>query len=402
MTQLTPRKVCAPPEWKLFSVTVPTRNRPAKLRRCLESLAAAREHADYTVFVCDSSTDRRLRAEVVAACEAFPFAELHHHQGKTRAAARNVCARVARSELVITVDDDVYVEPDTIKLLVEAYHEGSGPRVIAGSMQIAGGWTEPQVMRHIGYGRSALPGESPSFVLTGLLLYPRALALEWPWNERVPTQEDRFMSALWRRHGIQLLHELSARAVHDGVPREKLEEQESHIYVNLFDSLVASRAPLRATAYELLGFAAGAKLYCRTPVGTLRFLRAWAKGHRAFLRDQRELRALCKARSVLELLATRTELLGSIAVSNPTLAPSPSLDTAESRVRHRTWIRDRDLCLPRPSEGLETAEGNDRARDNREPQNSEGRIAARGSARDGEGNRGRRGTAERAGEDAVR
>ena len=71
--QPVPRKVDAPPEWKLFSVTVPTRNRPAKLRRCLESLARAREHAEFTIFVCDSSTNRRLRAEVVAVCEAFPI-----------------------------------------------------------------------------------------------------------------------------------------------------------------------------------------------------------------------------------------------------------------------------------------------------------------------------------------
>lgn len=330
MMEPPPRNVGAPPEWRLFSVTVPTRNRPAKLRRCLESLAAAREHADCTVFVCDSSTDPRLRAEVIAACEAFPFVELHHHRGKTRAAARNVCARVARSELIVTVDDDVYVEPDTIKLLVEAYCEGRGPRVIAGSMHIAGDWTSPQVLRSIGYGRPALPGESPSFVLTGLLLYPRALAGGWPWNERVPTQEDRFMGALWRRHGVQLLHEPSARAIHDGVPSERLEEQESHFYVNLFDSLIASPAPLRAVAYELFGFAAGAKLYCRTPGDALRFVRAWAKGHRAFVRDLHTLRALCRTEPVLELLATRTELPGSAAVSNPTIATFPALDATRS------------------------------------------------------------------------
>ena len=92
----------------------------------------------------------------------------------------------------------------------------------------------------------------------------------------------------------------------------------------------ANPALLRATAYELLGFAAGAKLYCRTPGGALRFVRAWAKGHRAFVRDRHELSALCKARPGLELLVGRTELTGSTAVLKATQATSAPLDAAHS------------------------------------------------------------------------
>ena len=276
-----------------LAVTIPTRARPAKLRRCLEALAVARERTGFTVDVCDSTPQRSLRAEVAAVCHEFTFVELHRHVGATRAEARNVCLRVARADLLVTVDDDVYVEPDAIDLLVDAYRRGSGPRVVAGSMQIEHERTGPRVTRHIGYGRPAAPGESPDFVLTGLLLFPRALAAAWSWNERVPSQEDRFMCALWRRHGVRMLHEPAARAFHDGVPHETLEDQESHIYVNLFDALIANPSPLRAAAYELLGFAAGAKLHCRTPDGARRFLRAWARGHRSLLRDRAELAEMC-------------------------------------------------------------------------------------------------------------
>jgi glycosyltransferase involved in cell wall biosynthesis len=307
----------------LFSVTVPTRNRPKQLRRCLQSLAAAREQADFTAFVCDSSTDPLARAEVIALCETFRFVELHHHCGTTRAAARNTCVRVARSQLIVTVDDDVYVEPDAVTRLVDAYLNGSGPRAVCGSMDIGGTWSTPVVMRHIGYGRSALPGESPSFLPTGFLVYPRAFALVWPWNERVSTQEDQFMGALWRRHGIQLLHEPAARAVHEGVPCPKV--QDSRIYVNLFDALIAGRDPLRAVAHELLGFAAGAKLHCRSPRGTLRFLCAWAKGNRAFMRDRHELRALCETVSPLDP-APPAEPIASGVIPNRTPDPSPSLE----------------------------------------------------------------------------
>jgi glycosyltransferase involved in cell wall biosynthesis len=287
--------------WSRLSVTVPTRDRPAKLSRCLASLAAAQERTEFTAFVCDSSTSEETRAQVAAACAAFPFVELYRHGGGTRAAARNVCVQVARSDLIVTVDDDVYVEPDTIELLLEAYEAGSGPRVVAGTMRMEDRWTGPEVMRRIGYARPALPGEVPSVVVTGLLLYPRLLGLRWEWNERVPAYEDLFMSALWHHHGVQLLHEPRARAVHDGVPHAGVDEQESHIYVNLFDALITRRAPLRASAVELLGFAAGAKLYCRRPRSAARYLCAWGRGHRALIRDWRELRALCEAQPLHRL-----------------------------------------------------------------------------------------------------
>lgn len=279
-----------------FSVTVPTRNRPLQLRACLEALARAREIEPFTVHVCDSST-RSLQAEVADICRAFPFTELDRHDGATPAAARNVCARVARSDLIVTVDDDVFVEPEAIKRLVDAYRRADGPRVVAGMIRFGEGWGNPGTMRRIGYGRALRSGERTSYLLTGLLLYPRAYALAWPWNERVTTKEDLFMSALWRRHGIRLLHEESARATHQGIPkRHDADEQANHIYVNLFDAAIANPDPLRAAGYELLGFAAGARVYGRSFAGFQRYLRAWAEGHRALLRDRHELRALCECR----------------------------------------------------------------------------------------------------------
>jgi glycosyltransferase involved in cell wall biosynthesis len=280
---------------RALCVTVPTRNRPTQLRRCLEALARARASLDFTVCVCDSSAGPGRREAVMAVCEDYSFVELHFHDGSTRAAARNVCTEVAGSELIVTVDDDVYVEPDAIELLLAAYRQGSGPRVVAGSLKIGERWTGPRAMRQIGYGRPVRPGEKPSFVLTGLLLYPRELALMWPWSERMPDKEDVFMSVLWRRHGVDLMYEPMARATHEGVPANSLSGQDSHIYVRLFDTVVAAPAPRRAIAHELLGFAAGMKLYGRTPRGAVDFLRAWGRGHRAFIRDYRELRALCAA-----------------------------------------------------------------------------------------------------------
>jgi glycosyltransferase involved in cell wall biosynthesis len=283
--------------WTPLSVTVPTRNRPEKLERCLAALGRARERVDFRVYVCDSSTPPHTWQEVADVCNAFDFVELRPHAGTTAAAARNICVRAARSDLVLTVDDDVYVESDTVLRLLQAYERGNGRRVVAGSIRLSDKWTTPVVMRPIGYGRGARVGEVPSFLITGLLLYPRAFGIAWPWHEKISRDEDRFMGALWRRHSVRLYHEPSARATHDGPPRvEQVDVVKSHVYVNLFDALIANPNAVQAVAYQLLGFAAGAKLHCRRPRTAARYVQAWLQAYRAVFRDRHHLRALCATR----------------------------------------------------------------------------------------------------------
>lgn len=276
-------------------VTVPTRNRPEKLERCLEALADARREIDFPVHVIDSSSDDSLRWEVAHTCSRFEFVELHRHEGETIASARNACLRAADRELIVTVDDDVYVLPDAITRLLDAYDSSSGLRVVAGSIGWGGQWSSGVVTRRIGYGRRALPGEEASFLLTGLLLYPRELGIAWPWHETVTRREDRIMGAVWRRHGVQQLHEPTARALHDGEPHgDELDSVESHFYACLFDSLVADRGAVATLGHQLLTFAAGAKRHFRGPVRTTRYTRLALRAYRNYRRDWPALAALCE------------------------------------------------------------------------------------------------------------
>jgi hypothetical protein len=211
---------------------------------------------------------------------------------------------VATGELIVSVDDDVYVEPEAISALCAAYERDQKRgvwRVVAGSVRWGSDWSAPIVMRPIGYGRKARPGESPSFLVGALFLYPRALALRLPWNERIITpddricSDDRFMGAVWRAKGVEMAFSPDARAVHDDEHnRYGVKTQAAHIYVNLFDALIANRQLGRAACYELLGFAAGAKAYLREPGSAAAYLAAWYRGHRALIRDWRHLNELRK------------------------------------------------------------------------------------------------------------
>ena len=274
-----------------LTVAIPTRNRPTKLALCLAALEAARKRYPFELLVCDSSTTVEMRTQVSEACARYPNVRLVHHTGRNVSAARNACVRAATTDLIVNVDDDVYVRPDAIAHLATAYLAEDGPRVVAGSVAWGERWSRPLVTRLMGYGRDARRGEEPDFLISAFFLMPRAFGVAWPWNERVFANEDRMMGAVWRANGVRMLFAPDAKAVHDDEHnRYGLQHQEGHIYSLLLDSLILRPRPLRALAYEVLWFGAGVKVYCRDPRSTVRFLRTWYAGHRALIRDRKWLR----------------------------------------------------------------------------------------------------------------
>jgi glycosyltransferase involved in cell wall biosynthesis len=219
----------------------------------------------------------QLQAQVAEVCGGFDFVKLRFHEGKNVAAARNVCASSADTDLIINVDDDIYVEEDAIRKLVDAYHAQPGHCVIAGSVRWGDDWSAPVVMRPIGYGRAARAGETPDFLIGAFFIYSRQLALAKGWNESIRTSDDRFMGALWRASRVSLLFEPAARAVRDHQHNGYgIEHQTSHIYANLFDAIIANPQLLRVLAYEILGFIWGAKAAIKSGEGLRKFFKAWS------------------------------------------------------------------------------------------------------------------------------
>jgi glycosyltransferase involved in cell wall biosynthesis len=275
------------------AVVIPTRNRPESLSRCLCALAAARAQLQFTAWVCDSSADN-VRPEVARVCAEHDWVELRFHGGRTIPAARNFCARVADAELLVSVDDDVIVEPGAVRTLVQAYENAPAPRVVMGAVV----WGDerrplaPLVLRPIGYARPVRDGEPAEFLNSSLFLYPRAYALQWPWNERMRRGSDVLMGAIWRCAGVAILWAPDALAVHADREQVLLERHDDYVYAVLAHVLVAGPHPLRLALLETVGVAAGLKRYGRSlrTLGT--YLRAWAMGHAAFARDYGRLRAL--------------------------------------------------------------------------------------------------------------
>ncbi|MEX2447942.1 MAG: glycosyltransferase [Solirubrobacterales bacterium] len=289
-------------ETESVAVVIPTRSRPNRLAKCLASLAIVREVSPFAAYVCDSSpapADRRTVAEV---CERYEWVRLRLHDGNNVTAARNECARVAAEMLLVNVDDDLELERDAIEQLLMTYRSGHGWRVVSGSVSWGEEWTGPGKMRAIGYARPPKENEAADFVPGAFFLYPRAIALALPWNERIDQCTDIFMGALWRRNGVQILFAPQARARHRAPPQgfnpEDVKSTASHhvwrIYALLWDALIANPSAKHAISYEVLGFAASAKLYYRHPTWMARFIASWAEGHLRLIADWRHLRRLAK------------------------------------------------------------------------------------------------------------
>lgn len=283
-----------------YAAAVPTRDRPEKLARCLTALSAAQEVSPCPVYVCDSSTSEEVRNQVRTVCDRYPFARLSFHDGHNVPAARNACARAVQEQLLINVDDDIQVEPEAIERLLERYRAASGPRVVGGYVAWDGVYKGPVKLRWTGWGRPAGEGEEPDFLVGALFLYPRALPLAVPWYERASASihgwggDDRMMGAVWRRMGVQLLAEERARAVHDPEPGHVYgpDDLALHVYVNLFDAVIANPDIPRALAYEFLGLLSGTKAYLPHRSTAARFVRAWIRGHRALFEDRKDLARL--------------------------------------------------------------------------------------------------------------
>ena len=108
------------------SIVVATKDRPADLQRCLESLAAQRSERRIEIIVVDNaaavereaSAARRATADVV---RRFPGVILISEQRAGLSYARNRGIAAATGDIVVTTDDDVTCPPNWIERLVAPF-----------------------------------------------------------------------------------------------------------------------------------------------------------------------------------------------------------------------------------------------------------------------------------------
>lgn len=95
------------------SVIVPAYNAEATLEPCLAAIAAAISPGDEVILYDDGATDRTNAIATAAGVKILR----NKHSPRGPAYGRNAAAELAKSDLIIFVDADVVIAPDTIDLL---------------------------------------------------------------------------------------------------------------------------------------------------------------------------------------------------------------------------------------------------------------------------------------------
>jgi GT2 family glycosyltransferase len=154
------------------SVIIPAYDSDATIDGCLDALAA-QEYRDFEIIVVDSSPSRRCHEAVRA---NYPEVRAVHSERRLLPhAARNEGAALARGELLVHTDPDVYAEPDWLTRLVAAHDENDA--LVAGGVGCHGdSWFDWAV--HLAKYDSWLPGAKRSEVRiapTANLLCPREI-----------------------------------------------------------------------------------------------------------------------------------------------------------------------------------------------------------------------------------
>lgn len=229
------------------SVVIPTGDRPASLRRTLESLLASSVVPDEFIVIDASSGDESeavVRA-VFAGRDGHPHILLRKAAPAGAAAQRNQAMALACRDAILFCDDDIIAEPDCVARLWQALQSDAGlggvNAAIVNQTYVRPSWPVRALLASIGVfehetyagriagpaisflprGGDSLPATVPvQWLNTTCTLYRRALLPDPPFDTHFSGYslgEDVALSLRVGRHA-RLANVPAARIVHDSQP----------------------------------------------------------------------------------------------------------------------------------------------------------------------------------------
>lgn len=117
-------------------VAIPTRNRPADVRRCLESLLQV-AYPSWELLIVDQSDGDATRQLVESYRQLLPKITYHQMLERGACRARNVALERANSEIVAYLDDDCTVDREWLTGVAAAFLRHPSAALIFGSVYAA-------------------------------------------------------------------------------------------------------------------------------------------------------------------------------------------------------------------------------------------------------------------------
>jgi glycosyltransferase involved in cell wall biosynthesis len=188
-------------------VIVPTHDRPAALRRCLDALAAQR-HRSFEVVVVDDGGSVPLEPILAEFSDRIELVLLRQaHAGPS--GARNHGAAHARGSVLAFTDDDCRPDPDWLRWLTDRCDAvsgaGAGGRTVNELTSAA--WSEvAQLVVDLGYATANRdPADARFFAANNLALPAAGFHAIGGFDSSFATAEDRDLCERWRASGRGLL-----------------------------------------------------------------------------------------------------------------------------------------------------------------------------------------------------
>jgi GT2 family glycosyltransferase len=161
-------------DWPSDALVICTRNRIDDVKRCLASVEAAR-YVPGRILVVDSSDGRE--TEEYCAQSDVPITYIRAPRGLT--IQRNIALAEVREEIVHFVDDDVEVEPDYFRELIQVLRDSPHAAGVGGAMAGAGA-SRPALIQRLILKSSLRPGlVLRSGYNTGCYNSPNPINVDW-------------------------------------------------------------------------------------------------------------------------------------------------------------------------------------------------------------------------------
>lgn len=193
----------------LFTIIIPTYERPEKLKTCLLSLSCLDYPRDrFEVVIVDDGGESPLK-DVVAAFADRLHLILVRQQNTGPAAARNAGAVHAKGEFLAFLDDDCEAAPDWLDALAKQFMMTPaciiGGRIINRLSDNPYSTTSQLVIDIVYRHYNANPYRARFFASNNLAIPSKHFREIGGFDSRFRTSEDRELCDRWLHHGFQMI-----------------------------------------------------------------------------------------------------------------------------------------------------------------------------------------------------
>ena len=211
-----------------ISVVIPTKNRSALLAETIDRVESQTIRGDhYEVLVIDNASTDDTPAILEQKAGIYPNLKFDFQKKPGAAATRNVGIRLANSDLILFIDDDVQAEPALLQAHLDCHIRNPNLSVI-GAVSMPWGDTSDPFLKYLRDHRVLnpyTPSKGPidfSYYHTCNVSTPRQMLLDvGGFNEdfKVYGMEDIDLGYRLERAGCRMVFAEDARAVHYRFPR---------------------------------------------------------------------------------------------------------------------------------------------------------------------------------------